>query len=141
VAHREGLVRDHPGVRGYRNDLALSSAGLSGILRQLGRPAEAREPLRRAMALWQDNPQAGRVELYNLACAHAISSALIGPDRPAERRAEGDRAMIALRQSVAAGFDDPMMMWQDGDLEPLRDREDFRLLVMDLAFPRDPFAR
>jgi hypothetical protein len=25
-------------------------------------------------------------------------------------------------------------------LDPLRDREDFRLLLMDLAFPAEPFA-
>jgi hypothetical protein len=26
-------------------------------------------------------------------------------------------------------------------LDPMRDRDDFRLLVMDLAFPAEPFSR
>jgi hypothetical protein len=28
----------------------------------------------------------------------------------------------------------------DADLDPLRDRPDFRLLIMNLAMPADPFA-
>jgi hypothetical protein len=32
-------------------------------------------------------------------------------------------------------------MQADTDLDPLRDREDFRLLMLDLAMPSDPFAR
>jgi len=32
-------------------------------------------------------------------------------------------------------------MQSDRDLDPLRSREDFRALVMDLAMPSDPFSK
>jgi hypothetical protein len=31
--------------------------------------------------------------------------------------------------------------FRDADLDPLRPRPDFQLLLMDLAFPADPFER
>ena len=49
--------------------------------------------------------------------------------------------MDALRQAVAAGYRDFGSMRVNTDLDPLRDRDDFRLLMMDLAMPADPFAR
>jgi hypothetical protein len=33
------------------------------------------------------------------------------------------------------------MMDHDNDLDPLRDRADFRALMLDRVFPADPFAR
>ena len=32
-------------------------------------------------------------------------------------------------------------MRRDTDLDPLRSRADFQMLLMDLAFPEEPFAR
>ena len=59
----------------------------------------------------------------------------------AEARAAADRAMYRLREAVAAGFRDLAHMRTDTDLDPLRSRLDFQLLMMDLAMPDDPFAR
>jgi hypothetical protein len=50
-----------------------------------------------------------------------------------------DRALDALRRAVTAGFRNAANR-DDHDLDPLRDRPDFRLLLMDLAFPAEPFA-
>jgi hypothetical protein len=49
--------------------------------------------------------------------------------------------MSALRRAVAAGFDDVGHMNRDPDLNPLRSRRDFQALMMELAFPADPFQR
>jgi hypothetical protein len=49
--------------------------------------------------------------------------------------------MVALRRAVAAGYRSLDWMRRDPDLDPLRSRPDFRLLLMDLAFPADPLAR
>jgi hypothetical protein len=73
--------------------------------------------------------------VYDLACYQALLAGVTGG------RAEGDRAMDTLRRAVAAGFHNRGHMQTDTDLDPLRDREDFRLLMLDLAMPADPFAR
>jgi eukaryotic-like serine/threonine-protein kinase len=48
--------------------------------------------------------------------------------------------MAALRRAVAAGFRDRASALSDPDLTPLRSRDDFRLLMLDLAFPAEPLA-
>ena len=40
-----------------------------------------------------------------------------------------------LRRAVAAGYSDAPLMHRDVDLDPLRDRPDFRALMLDLAMP------
>ena len=48
--------------------------------------------------------------------------------------------MALLRRAVAMGYRSTDVYRTEDALDPLRDREDFRLLMMDLAFPADPFA-
>ena len=54
--------------------------------------------------------------------------------------AEADAAMALLHQAVAMGYRNADAFRTDDALDPLRGREDFRLLMMDLAFPAEPFA-
>ena len=61
-------------------------------------------------------------------------------DARAAREAHLDRAMAALRRAVAAGYRESRFLEADPDLEPLRRRPDFRLLLMDASLPDDPFA-
>jgi hypothetical protein len=49
--------------------------------------------------------------------------------------------MDALRRAIAAGYRDVNWMRRDPDLSPLRSRPDFQVLLLDVAFPADPFAR
>jgi hypothetical protein len=56
-------------------------------------------------------------------------------------RERADRAMEALRRAIAQGYRFPGVIFRDADLDPLRPRPDFRLLMMDLVMPGDPFAR
>jgi hypothetical protein len=46
-----------------------------------------------------------------------------------------------LHRAVNAGYRNVALMRRDSDLDSLRSRPDFQLLMMDLAFPDDPFAR
>ncbi len=48
--------------------------------------------------------------------------------------------MALLRRAIAIGFRNPDTFRNEPALEPLRDRDDFRLLLLDLSFPADPFA-
>jgi eukaryotic-like serine/threonine-protein kinase len=61
--------------------------------------------------------------------------------RHTEARSELDRAFDALRGACAAGFRNPAGMRTNSNLDPLRSRPDFQILLMDLEFPVDPFAR
>jgi hypothetical protein len=59
---------------------------------------------------------------------------------PAEGRAESDRALADLHRAAVGGFRMLSLIALDHDLDPLRSRAEFQLLVMDLTLPDDPFA-
>jgi hypothetical protein len=58
-----------------------------------------------------------------------------------ERPSEADRAMTLLHQAVATGYYNAEQYRTEDALDPLRNRPDFRLLMLDLAMPAEPFAR
>ncbi len=58
----------------------------------------------------------------------------------AESSAQADAPMAALRRAVAMGHHSLDAYRTEDALVPLRDREDFRALLMDLAFPEPVFA-
>jgi hypothetical protein len=84
------------------------------------------------------------MQRYDLACCQALLAGVAAEPgsgvTAAEGRAEAERAMATLRRAVAGGYRDRANMRTDTDLDPLRSREDFRLLMMDLAMPGEPFA-
>jgi hypothetical protein len=43
--------------------------------------------------------------------------------------------------SLAAGYWNPEAYRTESAIDPLRGRDDFRLLMMELVFPAEPFAR
>ena len=49
--------------------------------------------------------------------------------------------MALLARAAAMGFRDPDKYRFESALDPLRGREGFRLLMMDLLMPADPFAQ
>jgi hypothetical protein len=76
-----------------------------------------------------------------LALLASVSAAAGPPQEPGGAASASDRAMGALRAAIAAGYRrDPAWFLADTDLASLRDRPDFRLLMMDLVMPADPFA-
>jgi serine/threonine-protein kinase len=144
-ALREALAGDdHILVTAYRSDLAVTLGQIGAQERGVGRLVEAAESYRKAIALLDDLRSRTPEDYYNLACYH---SALAGFARcpgsgvtAEEGRAESDRAMDDLRRAAAAGFRMTSLMAFDHELDPLRSRPDFQVLMMDLSFPSDPFA-
>src|SRR5262249_31624553 len=117
------------------SQLAISLVFLSSALREDHRPAEALALLREARQVLEDLRQPSFVDLYNLACTYAHLSTLIDPAAApvsvAEQEALADRAMASLRLSIAAGMSDFALMDRDHDLDPLRERADFRALNLE----------
>jgi tetratricopeptide (TPR) repeat protein len=70
-----------------------------------------------------------------------LAAALFGRGRILAGLSRPDLAMDALRRAVDTGFRDLDRMQADTRLDPLRTRDDFRLLMLDLALPAEPFAR
>jgi tetratricopeptide (TPR) repeat protein len=142
IAIREALFQQE--VPWHRSLLAWSYRYRGLARRDLGDFAGAAADARQAIALWEGLPSRTGREWFQTACARAALAGLAGPDgsgiSAAEGISEADAAMASLRRAVAMGFGSPDILRSE-DLDPLRDREDFRLLMMDLAMPADPFAR
>ena len=106
--------------------------------------AGAADAWKRALANYDANRSwPGNITFF-VACCHAGLAGLAG--RPGSRvsAAKGtdhaEMAMAVLRQAVTMGYRNPNTYRTTTYLDPLRDREDFRLLMMDLAMPAEPFA-
>jgi hypothetical protein len=138
----EALARDNPvfyGVDVIRN--RLYAAYQRGVA---GRPDEAKACLRRAEDVLKQSPQVRpEMVLHDLACSHILWSAAgrEGAIAPAEREERTRRAIAALRRAVVDGHGDLNQIRRDLLLDPLRPRRDFQEMMMDLAFPVDPFRR
>ncbi len=145
VALREVLVSAHPGVPEYRQGLAESLCGI-GLVRRAERDfAGASADLRRAIALYKTVPREDGEGFFYYACCHASLSSLAGLAdtgvSASEKDAEADRAMALLVRAVGVGYRTPYAYRNEPALDPIRGRADFQLLMLDLVFPKDPFAR
>ncbi|MFO0938409.1 MAG: tetratricopeptide repeat protein [Gemmataceae bacterium] len=67
-------------------------------------------------------------QIYNFACIYSIASRNM-PDKKTEYI---NTAMELIQLAVKAGFKDHVNIKADGDLEPLRERDDFKKLIADL---------
>jgi hypothetical protein len=101
--------------------------------------------LRRALGLYDGMPSRSGERRFLVACSHAALSGLAGSAGSGLSAAEGssaaDEAMAVLHRAVEVGHRNPDAYRTEDALDPLRDRPDFRLLLMDLAFPAEAFAR
>jgi tetratricopeptide (TPR) repeat protein len=110
---------------------------LAKVYRALNQPAEAIQVTRELAELSRGNA----TDLYNVACALALSAPLT---RPEQQQALAAEAVGTLKEAIAAGWNDAIMLCRHDDLRALRNRDDFRRLLaklFDRAFPADPFAR
>jgi eukaryotic-like serine/threonine-protein kinase len=145
IAIKQKLIDANPTVTLWQGELATNLLAVGGIHLKAGRTAEAVASLRRAVVIWERLSSRAPKDLYNLACSHTLLAGLAAKPGSGmtvvEGRAEADRAMESLRQAVTAGYRKLNLMRSDTDLDPLRSRPDFQLLMMDVAFPDDPLAR
>jgi hypothetical protein len=58
----------------------------------------------------------------------------------AEGASDAETAMALLRRAADSGYRSAFDFRNADALDPLRSRPDFQLLMMDLAFPTEPFA-
>jgi eukaryotic-like serine/threonine-protein kinase len=140
----EPLVKDHPETAMYREGLAESWLRSGMARRDEGDARGAAAECRRADALLEaigvTNPEATALH----ACCHASLSWAAG--RPGsgvsagESGAEAAKAMTLLRHAADMGFRDLATYRHETGLDPLRDRPEFRMLMLDLAFPGEPMA-
>jgi eukaryotic-like serine/threonine-protein kinase len=114
------------------------------VLQRCGRSAEAVEAFRGSIILLKGTANPRPVDIYDIACCQSLLSG-VASERgsgltAADGRAEADRAIETLRRSVAAGWSRAAHMRVDSDLDPIRSRPGFQLLMMDLTMPAHPFA-
>jgi tetratricopeptide (TPR) repeat protein len=138
------LAADNPTVVDFRSRLANCLARIGKLQQAVGRTTEAADAYRKAVAIMERLPPTP-VNTYDLACFHALLFGVAGRPASGLTAAEGQteeyQAMHFLREAVAAGYRQLAWMRNDSDLDPLRSRPGFQLLMMDLAFPAEPFAR
>jgi hypothetical protein len=85
-----------------------------------------------------------REEWYETACCHAATAGLAeragSGVSASEAVVEADAAMALLNKAVGLGYRLTDAIRAEPAFDSLRGRTDFRLLMLDLAFPAEPFA-
>jgi hypothetical protein len=79
---------------------------------------------------WEKLNRADAQRLYNAAVLRAADPS---PTGVKQADAEAEQAMAWLKKAVVAGYKDAAHMEKDEDLDALRDREDFKKLLAELA--------
>jgi hypothetical protein len=84
-------------------------------------------------------------DLFETTCCHAALAGLAGRAgsgvSAAEWEIEAARAVEWLGRAVAMGYRNANEIRVESALDPLRSRDDFKLLMMDVAFPAEVFAQ
>jgi tetratricopeptide (TPR) repeat protein len=106
-----------------------------------GQPAEAAADLRRVLELWAKSPPQDIEMRFERARALALLAGL-GKDpksgvTPAEAGAFADRSVPALRDAVTSGWNLPDEL-KEPDFDVIRDRADFKTLVVELEKKTEP---
>jgi serine/threonine protein kinase/tetratricopeptide (TPR) repeat protein len=145
IALLEPSVRQNSADPWHRYVLICSIRRRGLTLHDLGDPAGAAAEARRALGLSDGLGPRSVVEVFETACCHAALAGLAGATGslvpPGQGQAEADQAMDRLRRAVGMGYRNLDALRTEAALGPLRDRADFRALMMDLAFPEPVFAR
>ena len=97
---------------------------------------------------WKQHRSLLADDLYELALSHALASELASPEPlPAtgedrfRREAHADQAISLLRRAIESGYRKRAALESDPGWQPIRHRADFQMLLRDIDYPADPFAR
>jgi serine/threonine protein kinase/tetratricopeptide (TPR) repeat protein len=144
IALAEALASAFPKVPAYRARLADGLRRLARLNLDAGNTPGADADARRAITLFEGLPSRDGRDWFWLACARATLAAANGRGGAGTSAALEpsltDQAMSDVRRAVAAGYRSPAVYRYEPALGPLRRRDDFRLLMMDLAMPASPFG-
>ena len=138
----ERLVAENPKNADYRRDLTKSHNNLGRLYVQAGDLVEALRSFQHAVDLFESLHELDPQDSYNLACNVALCIPLVGVKQGAQGTAQelskgdqlrrqlyGDRAIEALRRAADGGFLNPQSLQGDTDLNSLRARADFQVLM------------
>jgi eukaryotic-like serine/threonine-protein kinase len=144
IAMRDAVVREFPEVLGYRVRIGECWLRFGQVRADAGESKGAVTAWRRAIASYEALSQrVGELAMFEAGC-HAMLSRAAGMSGSGvsapEGHSEAEKAMAILRQMVDLGYHDPQLT-TESSLEPLHARADFHLLLMDVAFPAEPFSK
>jgi tetratricopeptide (TPR) repeat protein len=143
----EGLVAEQPEDIASRVDLARAHNNVGTVLQQSGDPVAALRAFQRAVDSYESLAELDPRNSYGLARNIALGLRLIGAQPGSKgvsdpetlsksdrfrRQKYGDRAVELLRRAIKGGFANLEMLESDPDLDPLRERPDFRELIKTL---------
>ena len=142
-AIRRKLAEDNPSFRDYQRNLAQGYYKIGQTRDLIGDSAGAVAEYRHAVGILEKIPLA-IPSLYDLACYRSLlAGAAVRPRSGVtsdEAETMAQAAVSSLKRATDAGYRFLDHMRIDTDLDPLRARSDFQLLMFDLAFPDDPFV-
>jgi serine/threonine-protein kinase len=138
----EGLSREFPSHASFRYWTAVARLGLIRAQLKAGKGTGSLAAIHDAVKTLEesDEPIFKAIVAGYLAIASTLEDPDEGPAGTDRRRRDADHAMSALRQAIALGWSGLSEMKIDRDFDPLRGRADFQAILMDLAFPDNPFA-
>jgi tetratricopeptide (TPR) repeat protein len=133
------LGKKLPDVPPSQFSYAYIHRGLGKLLRNQGQTAAALKAFQKAVEIGTNPGHEKPLVTYELACARALCSAVLGEgkaeltaEEQAAKRRYADQAMEALRQAVKEGWENVTWMRKDPDLNALRQRPDLQQLLAEL---------
>ncbi len=145
ISIAEELVQSDPERAIYAVYLADALLGRGQAQRAERANIEAAKDWRRSAAVLAGLKSPWGQVYVMAACCHAELSGLGGLPgsgvSAAEGQVEAETAMELLRKAVAMGMRNRAWLRTIPGLDPIRGRGDFRLIMMDIEFPAQPFAR
>ena len=126
LAWREILIGqpDHPFLQ---SEMAVTLAAIADIQRATGQPDQAARSIDKALVLVEPLRHEDPRVAFNHCRVLALASLPQGP----RGGPLADRAITFLRRAIAAGYKDRRQINENPDLDPIRDRADFQVLVAD----------
>jgi serine/threonine protein kinase/tetratricopeptide (TPR) repeat protein len=137
---RKQLAESNPAVPALWEDLFNAYQTITGFQRSLNRQTEAARGQRLARDAIERIPREGADNPYLLARARALCAEAAGwgkkelnGEEKAEQKRDADLAMDAVHKAVAAGLKDVAKLNDIQDFAVLRERRDFKALLVKLA--------
>jgi serine/threonine-protein kinase len=144
IALGEVLVKEYPEPFLYRSALAFALRRRAQARSAGADFAGAAADNRRAVGVLNALQWRRAEDRFETACCHAAISGLVGQPgagvSDADGREEAARAMGLLRKAIGMGYRNVNVFRTESALDPLRARDDFRLLIMDIDFPAELLA-